>query len=309
MGKVHRLVTQAAPGSPMHSAPLSCLGLSHDSTPTASFDARLVDLLRPRPMRSCSLVQASTQMPTSLVVAAYERRCVRSTLERERRAASHQCAAREPPGPESRRGTMEHAQESTLADRRPQSGRQERAGDGRSKRPPSRAQGKNLEKFFFWHGDAKPQVRPRACPPPARRRCSSHAFSTTGSNAGTGRPAADPSFIGGRRTKGARQGFGVSFVRSFVCCTCTCTHARVRAHAFAHAKARSADLSSNLPKVAARKSCVQLLPPHMGDTVPLLKPHPIYEGILGTLYAHRRAAATRRTSSHSTPPRTGVPPW
>ena len=98
-------------------------------------------------------------------------------------------------------------------------------------------------------------------------------------------------------------------VRSFVCCTCTCTHARVRAHAFAHAKARSADLSSNLPKVAARKSCVQLLPPHMGDTVPLLKPHPIYEGILGTLYAHRRAAATRRTSSHSTPPRTGMPPW
>ena len=96
---------------------------------------------------------------------------------------------------------------------------------------------------------------------------------------------------------------------SFVCCTCTCTHARVRAHAFAHAKARSADLSSNLPKVAARKSCVQLLPPHMGDTVPLLKPHPIYEGILGTLYAHRRAAATRRTSSHSTPPRTGMPPW
>ena len=95
-------------------------------------------------MHSCSLVQASTQMPTSLVVAAYERRCVRSTLERERRAASHQCAAREPPGPESRRGTMEHAQESTLADRRPQSGRQERAGDGRSKRPPSRAQGKNL---------------------------------------------------------------------------------------------------------------------------------------------------------------------
>ena len=165
------------------------------------------------------------------------------------------------------------------------------------------------EVYFFWHGDAKPQVRPRACPPPARRRCSSHAFSTTGSNAGTGRPAADPSFIGGRRTKGARQGFGVSFVRSFVCCTCTCTHARVRAHAFAHAKARSADLSSNLPKVAARKSCVQLLPPHMGDTVPLLKPHPIYEGILGTLYAHRRAAATRRTSSHSTPPRTGMPPW
>ncbi|EOD28861.1 hypothetical protein EMIHUDRAFT_234554 [Emiliania huxleyi CCMP1516] len=31
--------------------------------------------------------EASTQMPTSLVVAAYERRCVRSTLERERRAA------------------------------------------------------------------------------------------------------------------------------------------------------------------------------------------------------------------------------
>ena len=142
MGKVHRLVTQAAPGSPMHSAPLSCLGLSHDSTPTASFEARRVDLLRPRPMRSCSLVQASTQMPTSLDVAAYERRCVRSTLERERRAASHQCAAREPPGPESRRGTMEHAQESTLADSRPQSGRQERAGDGRSKRPPSRAEGK-----------------------------------------------------------------------------------------------------------------------------------------------------------------------
>ena len=141
---------------------------------------------------------------------------------------------------------------------------------------PSSAEGP----WLFWHGDAKPQVRPRACPPPARRRCSSHAFSTTGSNAGTGRPAADPSFIGGRRTKGARQGFGVSFVRSFVCCTCTCTHARVRAHAFAHAKARSADLSSNLPKVAARKSCVQLLPPHMGDTVPLLKPHPIYEGIL-----------------------------
>ena len=101
-----------------------------------------MDLLRPRPMHSCSLVQASTQMPTSLVVAAYERRCVRSTLERERRAASHQCAAREPPGPEPRRGTMEHAQESTLADRRPQSGRQERAGDGRSKRPPSRAEGK-----------------------------------------------------------------------------------------------------------------------------------------------------------------------
>ena len=106
----------------------SCLGLSHDSTPTASFDARRMDLLRPRPMHSCSLVQASTQMPTSLVVAAYERRCVRSTLERERRAAGHQCAAREPPGPESRRGATEHAQESTLADSRPQSGRQERAG-------------------------------------------------------------------------------------------------------------------------------------------------------------------------------------
>ena len=144
MGKGYHLVTLVASGSPLHSAPLSCLGLSHNSTPTASFDARLVDLLRPRPMHSCSLVQASTQMPTSLDVAAYERRCVRSTLERERRAASHQCAAREPPGPESRRGTMEHAQESTLADRRPQSGRQERAGDGRSKRPPSRAEGKNL---------------------------------------------------------------------------------------------------------------------------------------------------------------------
>ena len=101
-------------------------------------------------MHSCSLVQASTQMPTSLVVAAYERRCVRSTLERERRAASHQCAAREPPGPESRRGTMEHAQESTLADRRPQSGRQERAGDGRSKRPPSQAEGKNLCRKGLW---------------------------------------------------------------------------------------------------------------------------------------------------------------
>ena len=83
-----------------------------------------MDLLRPRPMHSCSLVQASTQMPTSLVVAAYERRCVRSTLERERRAAGHQCAAREPPGPESGRGTTEHAQESTLADSRPQSGRE-----------------------------------------------------------------------------------------------------------------------------------------------------------------------------------------
>ena len=35
-----------------------------------------MDLLRPRPMHSCSLVQASTQMPTSLVVAAYERRVV-----------------------------------------------------------------------------------------------------------------------------------------------------------------------------------------------------------------------------------------
>ena len=125
-------------------------GSPHDSTPTASFDARLVDLLRPRPMRSCSLVQASTQMPTSLVVAAYERRCVRSTLERERRAAGHQCAAREPPGPESGRGTTEHAQESTLADSRPQSGRQERAGDGRSKRPPSRAQGKNLCRTGLW---------------------------------------------------------------------------------------------------------------------------------------------------------------
>ena len=47
-----------------------------NSTPTASFEARLVDLLRPRPMHSCSLMQASTQMPTSLVVAAYERRVV-----------------------------------------------------------------------------------------------------------------------------------------------------------------------------------------------------------------------------------------
>ena len=86
-------------------------------------------------------------------------------------------------------------------------------------------------KFFFWHGDAKPQVRPRACPPPARRRCSSHAFSTTGSNAGTGRPAADPSFIGGRRTKGARQGFGVSFVRSFVRLLHLHVHARARTRA------------------------------------------------------------------------------
>ena len=35
-------------------------------------------------------------------------------------------------------------------DSRPQSGRQERAGDGRSKRPPSRAQGKNLCRTCLW---------------------------------------------------------------------------------------------------------------------------------------------------------------
>ena len=93
-------------------------------------------------------------------------------------------------------------------------------------------------------------MRPRACPPPARRRCSSHAFSTTGSNAGTGRPAADPSFIGGRRTKGARQGFGVSFVRSFV----RLLHLHVHARARTRARVRSREGAKRRPVLEPAKS-------------------------------------------------------
>ena len=63
-------------------------GSPHDSTPTASFDVRLVDLLWPRPPLTCSSDQDSTLGPLSLVVAA----CVKdarpsrwlSTLERPR---------------------------------------------------------------------------------------------------------------------------------------------------------------------------------------------------------------------------------
>merc|ERR1711965_1215812 len=42
----------------------------HDSTPTASFEVRLVDLLSPRPPRTCSSHQTSTLGSLSLVVAA-----------------------------------------------------------------------------------------------------------------------------------------------------------------------------------------------------------------------------------------------
>jgi len=42
----------------------------HDSTPTASFDVHLVDLLWPQPPLTCSLYHDSTPSPLSLVVAA-----------------------------------------------------------------------------------------------------------------------------------------------------------------------------------------------------------------------------------------------
>merc|ERR1719198_413859 len=45
-------------------------GTPHDSTPTASFDARLVDLLWPQPPRTCSSHHGSTPGPLVPVVAA-----------------------------------------------------------------------------------------------------------------------------------------------------------------------------------------------------------------------------------------------
>merc|ERR1719198_853379 len=42
----------------------------HNSTPTASFEARLVDLLWPQPPLTCSSHQTSTLGPLILVVAA-----------------------------------------------------------------------------------------------------------------------------------------------------------------------------------------------------------------------------------------------
>ena len=45
-------------------------GTPHDSTPTASFDARLVDLLWPEPPRTCSSHHGSTSGPLIPVVAA-----------------------------------------------------------------------------------------------------------------------------------------------------------------------------------------------------------------------------------------------
>ena len=64
---------------------------------------------------------------------------------------------------------MEHAQESTLADRRPQSGRQERAGDGRSKRPPSRAQGKIFADRVYTREESLGPCRVgEPCPAPLR---------------------------------------------------------------------------------------------------------------------------------------------
>ena len=51
----------------------SRLGPAPSSTPSVRSSSGLIDLLSPQPMHPCSLMQASTKMPTSLVVAAEER--------------------------------------------------------------------------------------------------------------------------------------------------------------------------------------------------------------------------------------------
>ena len=58
--------------SSQHCTRLLCSGLGsrHDSTPTASFEVRKVDLLWPQPPLTCSLHHDSTPGPLSLVVAA-----------------------------------------------------------------------------------------------------------------------------------------------------------------------------------------------------------------------------------------------
>ena len=70
-GKGHHLVTQVASGSPLHSdPPNACRAPPHDSTPTASFDVCLLDLLWPQPPLTSSLHQGSTLGPLISVVAA-----------------------------------------------------------------------------------------------------------------------------------------------------------------------------------------------------------------------------------------------
>ena len=64
-------MTQVASGSPLHSAPPNaCRAPPHDSTPTASFDVCLLDLLWPQPPLTSSLHQGSTLGPLISVVAA-----------------------------------------------------------------------------------------------------------------------------------------------------------------------------------------------------------------------------------------------
>ena len=64
-------MTQVASGSSLHSAPPNaCRAPPHDSTPTASFDVCLLDLLWPQPPLSCSSHQSSTPGPLIPVVAA-----------------------------------------------------------------------------------------------------------------------------------------------------------------------------------------------------------------------------------------------
>ena len=65
-------MTQVASGSPLHSAPPNaCRAPPHDSTPTASFDVCLLDLLWPQPPLTSSLHQGSTLGPLISVVAAF----------------------------------------------------------------------------------------------------------------------------------------------------------------------------------------------------------------------------------------------
>ena len=88
--------TTLRPWKPLarHCSRLLCSGLGsrHDSTPTASFEIRLVDLLWPKPPLTCSSHQTSTLGPLSLVVAACVKdarpscwRCYSGARSRQRR--------------------------------------------------------------------------------------------------------------------------------------------------------------------------------------------------------------------------------
>ena len=69
----HHLTTQAASGSPLHSALFQPSRAHPQQHAVCEIQQRPIDLLSPQPMHSCSLMHASTKMPTSLVVAAEER--------------------------------------------------------------------------------------------------------------------------------------------------------------------------------------------------------------------------------------------